>query len=312
MMPKSRTTLTMSNPRSKRRRPWCAASIERLGRALAAMRDWRPVAVVSLLLMAGLMLGTRLAYLTLSYVYDFDMWRKLSGVPMVQLKFLIFALLIAAANWVWWLLQAKEKALARQAAESQLRMLQAQIEPHFLFNTLANVQSLIRSDAPRAQLMLESFTDYLRASLGQMRDTDVTLEVELETARSYLQLMQIRMGRRLSFSITASEQARAALLPPFLLQPLVENAVHHGLEAKVGGGSVQLVASVDNGLLRVDVDDDGVGLEEARLAARSGQGMAQVNIRTRLQTRYAGAASLTVTPRAAGTRATLVLPWLTA
>lgn len=177
---------------------------------LAAMRDWCPAALVSLVLMAGMVLGVRIAYLALSAVYEFDMWKKLSGVPMVQLKFLIFALLVGAVNWIWWLLQAKEKALTQQAAESQLRMLQAQIEPHFLFNTLANVQSLIRTDAPRAQLMLETFTDYLRASLGQMRDTDVTLEVELETARSYLQLMQIRMGRRLTFTIEAPDQARLA------------------------------------------------------------------------------------------------------
>jgi signal transduction histidine kinase len=277
--------------------------------ALAAMRDWRPAALVSLVLMVGLVLGIRVAYLALSVVYDFDMWKKLSAVPMVQLKFLIFALLVAAANWVWWLLQAKEKALAQQAAESQLRMLQAQIEPHFLFNTLANVQSLIRTDAPRAQLMLETFTDYLRASLGQMRDSDVTLDVELETARSYLQLMQIRMGRRLAFTIEASEQARLAMLPPFLLQPLVENAVHHGLEVKVGGGSVHLRATVENGQLQLCVDDDGVGLEQARLEARSGQGMAQANIRARLLTRYQGAASLLVAPLDQGTRAMLLLPW---
>ena len=277
--------------------------------ALARMREWRQAALVSLVLMAGLALGIRLAYVTLSYLYNFDMWRKLSGVPLVQLKFFIFALVVGAANWTWWMLQAKEKALARQTAESQLRMLQAQIEPHFLFNTLANVQSLIRTDAPRAQLMLESFTDYLRASLVQMRNSDVTLELELATARSYLQLMQIRMGRRLRFSIDASDLAREAMLPPFLLQPLVENAVHHGLEGKIGGGSVHLYAIVEHGMLEVRVDDDGIGLEEARYNPRAGNGTALANVRARLQTRYAGAASLLVTPLDQGTRATLALPW---
>ncbi|MES2324356.1 MAG: histidine kinase [Pseudomonadota bacterium] len=276
--------------------------------ALAAMQDWRPIAVVSAVLFAGTALGVRLAYVVLSSMYDFDMWKKLSGVPMVQLKFLIFALLIVAANWVWWLLRAKEKALAQQAAESQLRMLQAQIEPHFLFNTLANVQSLIASDAPRAQLMLASFTDYLRASLGQMRVTDSTLDVELETARNYLQLMQIRMGSRLRFSIDACEQARQAVMPPLLLQPLVENAVHHGLEPKVEGGSVRLCATIHQGKLEIRIDDDGLGLQHARRPVRPGSGMALANINTRLQTRYGGQATLDLAPLDAGTRATLTLP----
>ncbi len=276
---------------------------------LAARQDWRSVAAVTAILIIGMALGTRVAYVILSRIYDFDMWKKLSGVPMVQLKFGMFALLVIGANWIWWLLQAKENALAKQAAESQLRMLQAQIEPHFLFNTLANVQSLIGSDGVRAQLMLEAFTDYLRASLGQMRVTDVPLAVELETARCYLQLMQIRMGRRLAFSIEASEEAAQAMLPPLLLQPLVENAVHHGLEAKMGGGNVRLRALVHGGQLQVTVDDDGIGLEQARRAARPGQGTALANIRERLHTRYPGMATLQIDALEYGTRATLALPW---
>lgn len=275
---------------------------------LASKPDWRSIALVSAILLAGMALGTRVAYVLLSHIYDFDMWKKLSGVPMVQLKFAIFGMLVVAANWIWWLLQAKESALAKQTAESQLRMLQAQIEPHFLFNTLANVQSLIRIDSARAQEMLEAFTDYLRASLGQMRATDVPLAVELDTARCYLQLMQIRMGRRLSFSIDASDEAAHAMLPPLLLQPLVENAVHHGLEAKVGGGNVQVRAVVRDGQLQITVDDDGMGLEAARHAARPGQGTALANIRQRLHTRYPRAATLHLTPLEAGTRATLALP----
>ena len=280
-----------------------AAALE----ALAAMRDWRPAALLAVLMAASLALGIRLSYLVLNGIYDFDMWRKMSSVPMVQLKLFIFVLLVVAGNWVWWLLRAKEQALAQQAAESQLRMLQAQIEPHFLFNTLANVQSLIASDAPRAQLRLESFTDYLRSSLGQMRVDDSTLQVELETAHNYLKLMEIRMGSRLRFTIEATAAARQAALPPLLLQPLVENAVHHGLEPKIEGGSIRLSATVRDGRLEIEVRDDGLGLH-ARRPARAGSGMALANIRTRLQTRYGARASLSLAALDQGTLATLTLP----
>lgn len=277
---------------------------------LASARDWRTVAFMSALLVVGAALGVRSSYFVLREIYQFDMWTKLAGQPIVQLKFLIFTLLIVAANWVWWLLRMKEKALAHQATESQLRMLQAQIEPHFLFNTLANVQSLIASDATRAQLMLETFTDYLRASLGQMRDTDSTLEAELETARNYLQLMQIRMGDRLSFTIDACAHARGAVLPPLLLQPLVENAVHHGLEQKIEGGSVCVRAQVRDGRLEIVVADDGLGLDEApRRSARAGNGVALVNLRTRLATRYGSHGALSLERSAGETLASLTLPY---
>lgn len=276
--------------------------------ALAAGPEWRPLALMSAILFAGAALGVRAGYVVLGQLYAYDMWKKLSGAPMVQLKFAIFAALILAANWVWWQFRAKEKALAQQAAESQLRMLQAQIEPHFLFNTLANVQSLIATDAPRAQLMLETFTDYLRASLGQMRASDSSLGVELETARNYLLLMQIRMGSRLTFSIEADETVRQALLPPLLLQPLVENAVHHGVAPRLEGGHVRLSAIVRDGALEIVVDDDGVGIGHARRGARAGNGVALINIRTRLETRFGARAALLIEPLAQGTRATMSLP----
>ncbi|WP_229423674.1 sensor histidine kinase [Massilia frigida] len=280
--------------------------------ALSAAHDWRPVALTSAILFAGTALGVRAGYALLGQLYAFDMWKKLSGAPMVQLKFAIFALVILAANWVWCLFRAKEKALAQQAAESQLRMLQAQIEPHFLFNTLANVQSLIATDAPRAQLMLESFTDYLRASLGQMRASDSTLGAELDTAHNYLLLMQIRMGSRLSFSIEADQTVRQALLPPLLLQPLVENAVHHGIGPKLEGGHVRLGAMVRDGVLAIVVDDDGVGIDHARRSTRAGNGVALINIRTRLETRFGARATLLTEPLAQGTRAAMTLPFLPA
>ena len=151
----------------------------------------------------------------------------------------------------------------RRATEAQLQLLQAQIEPHFLFNTLANVLSLIEHDAPRAKLMLESFTDYLRASLGELRREHSSVGAELDMASAYLQLLQLRMDERLRFRIEASEAARRVVVPPLLLQPLIENAIQHGLEPKVEGGEVVVRASVEGDRLRLVVEDNGLGLPAA-------------------------------------------------
>ena len=197
----------------------------------------------------------------------------------------------------------------RRATESQLRLLQAQIEPHFLFNTLANVQSLMDHDLPKAKHMLQSFTDYLRASLGTLRNDNSPLDHELQLAQSYLQLLQARMEDRLRFSIVADAAARAQPLPPLLLQPLVENAVVHGLEPSIAGGSVGINARVEGGQLVIEVMDDGLGLNAApKGRARSGAGMALDNVRQRLATRYGDAATLTLTDAAPGTRARITLP----
>jgi len=224
--------------------------------------------------------------------------------------FVFLALLITGLNAAWWKMRIKQQDLQLAATEAQLRLLQGQIEPHFLFNTLANVQSLIDYDAPRAKQMLEAFTDYLRASLGQLRDGNSTLGAELDMAQSYLQLLQIRMNERLSFQIEASAEARAAVLPPLLLQPLIENAIHHGLEPKVEGGRVLIRAQVIRGRLEVQVDDDGLGLDAPRRPGRkAGAGLALGNIRARLQSLYPHNASLQLTQQAVGTLATLTLPY---
>jgi sensor histidine kinase YesM len=128
-------------------------------------------------------------------------------------------------------------------------------------------------------------------------------------ARSYLQLFQIRMGERLQFSIDADAQARAAILPPLLLQPLIENAIVHGLEQKVEGGTVSIHARVCNGQLDIAVTDDGLGLDAPRRARRTGHGMALDNIRARLHTRYGSKAALAVSPGSSGTNASIHLPY---
>ena len=261
--------------------------------------------------LAGIVLGFAFAMLLLATTSGRGLGSIYRNITHqgIQVRMLLFVVVIGVMNWSWWRLRANQRAQRQQATESQLRLLQAQIEPHFLFNTLANVQSLIGHDTPGARQMLVDFTDYLRVGLDQLRHAESTLAQELDMARSYLQLFQIRMGERLRYSIDADDQARAAILPPLLLQPLIENAITHGLEPKVEGGMVLIRASVRDGRLEIVVTDDGLGLDAPRRQRRPGHGMALDNIRARLRTRYAGSAALSVTARSLGTNAAIHLPY---
>jgi hypothetical protein len=136
----------------------------------------------------------------------------------------VVTLLMSLLFHLYFSLRYKETKARMRANEAQLRLLQGQMEPHFLFNTLANVIGLVDADPPRARHMLEALTDYLRASLGGLRHDDSTLAVELDLARRYLDLMRTRMGERLRFEIESDESLRQAALMPLLLQPLIENA----------------------------------------------------------------------------------------
>ncbi len=207
----------------------------------------------------------------------------------------------------------REVVAERRATEAQLRLLQAQIEPHFLFNTLANVQSLMDHDPPKAKQMLASFTDYLRASLGTLRSDESAVADELNLAQSYLQLLQGRMEDRLHFELHADEAARRQPLPSLLLQPLVENAVMHGLEPSIEGGTVRVSARISPGAggprLVLEVQDDGRGPDApARAGGRKGNGLALNNIRQRLLTRYGAAATLDVQATHPGTLARITVP----
>jgi len=276
--------------------------------AISQAGDWRTALVINASTVAGILLGCTVSVSLYSWLSGWNAWALL-GNRIVWTELLAFVLVVATANWFWWRLRIKQERLRHQAMEAQLRLLQAQIEPHFLFNTLANVHSLIDCDTPRAKQMLETFTDYLRASLGQLRHTDSTLAAELEMVSSYLTLFQIRMEDRLRFEIDASDEALAASLPTLLLQPLVENAIEHGLEPKVEGGRVCIRARVADGQLAICVDDDGLGLDAPRRARQRGNSMALSNIRERLRTRYGNGAALTLQAQAVGTLASLSLPY---
>ncbi|WP_238139659.1 sensor histidine kinase [Roseateles aquatilis] len=264
---------------------------------------WRRTAFFSGVPMLGVLLGwvpgMWLAGLGAWVRLDFNQGGK------VLLFTAILSLGITLVLHFWFDAKKREIVAERRATEAQLRLLQGQIEPHFLFNTLANVHSLIDYDAPKAKAMLGAFTAYLRASLGGLRRESGPLEDELALADAYLRVLHTRMEDRLRFEIDASEEARRVPLPPMLLQPLVENAVHHGLEPKIEGGTVRVRAELQGGGLRVEVLDDGIGPGASR---RGGNGMALANLRERLFAHYGDRATLTLTAADPGCRVTLWLP----
>lgn len=173
--------------------------------------------------------------------------------------------------------------------ETQLRLLQSQIEPHFLFNTLSNVVSLIAIDPGRAETMLRKLTQFLRASLRRSRSTDTTLADELELLSAYLSIIQIRMEGRLQYEIEADPDLSDVAFPPLILQPLVENAIVHGLEPLEEGGSVIIHARRAEGRLNIEVRDSGVGIT---LSAGVG-GLGITNVKDRLDRLYGSKARLT-------------------
>ena len=184
-------------------------------------------------------------------------------------------------------LQAAVQTAQRQTSQSQLMLLQSQLEPHMLFNTLANLRVLITTDPQRAQAMLDHLIAYLRATLGASRQTQHPLQNEFDRLRDYLEIMTVRLGPRLRYSLDLPEALAATQVPTLLLQPLVENALLHGLEPNIEGGHLSVSARLLNQRLVLQVQDTGCGLDEGN-APRSGFGLAQV--RERLATHYGAGA----------------------
>ncbi|MDH5445504.1 MAG: histidine kinase [Gammaproteobacteria bacterium] len=185
--------------------------------------------------------------------------------------------------------QIKNLDHEKQIAETQLQLLQAQIEPHFLFNSLSNVISLIESEPDKARLMLESLTRYLRSSLSRSQDRQGCLQDELDLIENYFKILQIRMGERLQYSINVDKTLLSCPFPIMLLQPLVENAIKHGLEPLAEGGRVELSITRAEDQLKITVSDNGVGLKEGDL-----KGFGLMNVRKRLQSLYGDAAQLEI------------------
>ncbi|HYU68261.1 MAG TPA: histidine kinase [Burkholderiales bacterium] len=202
---------------------------------------------------------------------------------------------------------AEAESLQRQVAEAKMAAMQAQVEPHFLFNTLASIDHLIEVDAPRASRMQKNLIALLRASMPAMREKATSLGRELEVVRPYLEILKVRMEERLQPQVDVPEGLYSADFPPMMLQSLVENAIKHGLEPKADGGSLGVTAEVAHGKLHVSVADTGVGFARA---ATAGTGTGLANIRERLKLIYGDAAELRIAPNApTGTRVTIVVPY---
>ncbi|MES2073553.1 MAG: histidine kinase [Pseudomonadota bacterium] len=214
--------------------------------------------------------------------------------------------------------KARTAAIEKQAMQAQLQLLQAQIEPHMLFNTLANLQTLIGADPARAQHMLDQLIQYLRATLSSSRADQTSLQQEFTLMKAYLELMSIRMGKRLSYSLDLPAELQSLKIAPMLLQPLVENAIKHGVEPKMEGGSIRVSARTDAGILHLEVIDTGLGLpfdyvEPAAVKISGDQAptrhIGNANVRDRILALYGPGAALTLEQnQPAGAVARLQLP----
>jgi Histidine kinase len=208
---------------------------------------------------------------------------------------------------------AEAESLRRQVVEARMAAMQAQVEPHFLFNTLASIDHLIETDPARASQMQKNLIALLRASMPSMREAqdgrDRDLGRELAVIRPYLEILKVRMEERLSTHIDVPEGLHSAEFPPMMIQTLVENAIKHGLEPKADGGSLLVKAEIVHGRLQVTVADTGLGFGRA---ATAGTGVGLANIRERLQLLYGNRASLTITEnQPSGTVVTIGVPYKT-
>ena len=194
--------------------------------------------------------------------------------------------------------------LDQQMIEARLQSLRAQIEPHFLFNTLANVRQLYRTEPERGRKMLASFIAYLRAALPQMRHDETTLKREVDLAQAYLDVLQERMGTRLDVRLGIPKELAALAFPPLVLSTLTENAIKHGLNPLPEGGTIEITARAEGGRLKVSVADTGAGFQR-----NSGTGTGVANLRARLAALYGDSGNLVFeanVPR--GIRATISVP----
>ena len=253
-----------------------------------------------------------------------DAW---SGAPLLEFwtfaphklaSTLIITALASVAICYYYYSRGKSKylegaiALAqRDAADARLKLLETQLEPHMLFNTLANLRVLITTDPARAVEMLDRLNAYLRVTLSGSRALQHPLAAEFDRLADYLGLMSVRMGDRLRYTLDLPDELRDVPVPPLMLQPLVENSIRHGLEPQVEGGEIRVRARRNGAQLHIEVRDTGVGINPAAMPTEAdGFGVAQV--RERLATVYGAEGTLTMTsPDTGGVCVTLTLPLAT-
>jgi signal transduction histidine kinase len=278
-------------------------------------RGWRGIVLVAVACTLGYAIGITVS----DAIFGFSTWGATLRQPGVMLRDFgptaTFCTLIA--GWFYVRGQARAQraqmaAAAHAATLARLSLLQSQLEPHMLFNTLANLRALIAADPQRAQAMLDRLIDFLRATLGASRLASHPLATEFARIDDYLALMRIRMGDRLVASTALPPELATLQVPPLLLQPLVENAIKHGLEPQRGPGELKVTATLDGATLVLAVVDSGRGLEAAANAsepAAAGSGFGVAQVRERLHTLHGAAASFTLAPaQPRGTRAEIRLP----
>ncbi|MDY0975245.1 histidine kinase [Massilia sp. CFBP9012] len=198
---------------------------------------------------------------------------------------------------------AEQERLARELSETQLRLLRAQIEPHFLFNTLGAVQQLAEQGAPRAAELTSHLIDFLRASMSDMRCEQVALATEFGLVESYLRVMQIRMGERLRYTVDVPAALASTQVPSMLVLTLAENAIKHGIEPSLAGGEIVVTAHDDEGTIRIRVRDSGVGMSDT-----PGAGTGLENVRHRLRLAYGEGACLLLSEAEPGLLAEIAIP----
>jgi len=275
-------------------------------------RGWAlALPLCALALLTGAAAGWQLDLLLRTQLLALPRWAQGEPLARANLHLGFVALLLGLP-----LLQRTRRLAGEQRLEqerdrvrAELQLLQAQIEPHFLFNTLATLRGLVRQQSNLALPLLDRTTAFLEAVLPEVRTADSTLGRELHIVEQYLAIMALRLGSRLRYRIEVAPELHALPLPPLLLQPLVENAIVHGIEPCEGGGELLLQATRSNNHLRLRVYNSGQPLQ-AR-SPQAGQGLALVNLRQRLHALYGHAAEFQLQPLTddrAGTEALLQLP----
>ncbi len=257
---------------------------------------WLAMAIV-----AGVFIGTTFATLVSGNYRTIDE----DGGQWLIISSFIYSIIIGCIVSYYFYLVARQREISNQLTveklkqaeyeraltEGNLKILQAQIEPHFLFNTLSNVIGMIDRRPDDAKKMLEHFTHYLRASLSRTRQSDTTLADEVNLIHAYLAIQKIRMATRLSYNITIQEELGTIPFPPLLIQPLVENSVRHGLEPEINGGEISVEIRQQDGTLTITVADTGKGCENLE-----SEGIGLKNVRERLSSVFPGKADMKVVP----------------
>ena len=281
---------------------------------------WPPALRASLMLLVGVPVGYVLGTLVGDAYAGWSTWDLWHFNRNRFAGMVVSSVAISAAFVAFFYQRAKAESLASQVTQAQLMLLQSQLEPHMLFNTLAHLRALIGHDTVRAHAMLDHLNDYLRTTLQASRQPMHPLADEFSRLDDYLSLMAIRMGPRMAFELDCPPALATTPVPSFILQPLVENAIRHGLEPLVVGGRIEVQARANGQQLVLTVRDNGSGISELALAethrpaphnaARTSWGLAHV--RQRLHTLYGERADMHINPMATGgTCVVLTLPFET-